>query len=99
MRAFDPTSRPAVVDGHQLCETLNGFPTLSGSGVSSRVVDLATGRTVLATPTRGGESGDAVDWTVPAVAGSVEAVAISVGGWTASGSSAGNVRVRSPQPT
>jgi WD40 repeat protein len=41
----------------------------------------------------GGDPADAVAWTVTAHAGSVQTVAISEGGWIATGSSAGNTRV------
>jgi DNA-binding SARP family transcriptional activator/WD40 repeat protein len=49
IRAFDRTGRYAVVDGQQLCEPLPGFspPPLPGPGISTRVVDLETGNTVL----------------------------------------------------
>ena len=37
-----------MIDGQSLCETVNGgAPPLPGPGVPSRVVDLATGRTVV----------------------------------------------------
>jgi WD40 repeat protein len=43
-----------------------------------------------------GDAAEAVEWTVTAHGGSLQGLAISDNGWIATGSSAGNVRVWSP---
>ena len=174
VRVFDRSGRYAVIDGQQLCTSVPNHlpPPLPGPGVSSRIVDIRTGDTVLdlgdlvtgpaafgpsggdglpavvaigdaetggvtvhdlttgdelgsyvvegllslamtgdgrrlAITTSGGrlivvdvealarvgDPADAVAWTVTAHTGGVQFVAISDGGWIATGSTSGNVRV------
>ena len=175
---FDQSGRLAAIDGQMLCTDFDSPAPLPGPGVPSRVVDLATGRTVLdlgdtplfgavfGPPVDGGPPGlfavlnpyaaivtvydlttgaevgsyrpqgggaplnfamspdgrrlavtttdgklavvdlttlarvedpaDAVAWTVTAHGGSVQAVSVSESGWIATASSAGEVRVWSP---
>jgi hypothetical protein len=46
-RAIDQSARLATLDGQMLCTDYNGPARLPGPGVSSRVIDLRTGRTML----------------------------------------------------